>query len=52
MLDERNDVQTAYGERSFAILLFQDLSVVPVLFILPILASGAAALDSASLSDR
>ena len=52
MLDERNDVQTAYGERSFAILLFQDLSVVPILFILPILASGAAALDSASLSDR
>ena len=43
MLGERNDLQTPYGQRSFAILLFQDLSVVPLLAILPLLASGAAA---------
>lgn len=52
MLNERNDLQAAYGQRSFAVLLFQDLSVVPILFILPVLASGAAALESGSMIDR
>jgi monovalent cation:proton antiporter-2 (CPA2) family protein len=51
MLGERNDLQTPYGQRSFAILLFQDLSVVPVLAILPLLASGGAA-EQTSLTDR
>jgi monovalent cation:proton antiporter-2 (CPA2) family protein len=50
MLGERNDLQTPYGQRSFAILLFQDLSVVPILAILPLLASGGA--EQASLTDR
>jgi monovalent cation:proton antiporter-2 (CPA2) family protein len=51
MLGERNDLPTAYGQRSFAILLFQDLSVVPLLAILPLLASGAAA-EHGSLMGR
>jgi monovalent cation:proton antiporter-2 (CPA2) family protein len=51
MLGERNDLQRPYGQRSFAILLFQDLSVVPLLAILPLLASGAAA-EGGSLMDR
>jgi voltage-gated potassium channel Kch len=51
MLGERNDLPTPYGQRSFAILLFQDLSVVPLLAILPLLASGAAA-EQSSLTDR
>jgi len=51
MLGERNDLQTPYGQRSFAILLFQDLSVVPLLALLPLLASGAAA-EQGSLADR
>ena len=51
MLGERNDLPTPYGQRSFAILLFQDLSVVPLLAILPLLASGAAA-EQSSLVDR
>ncbi|WP_114944925.1 monovalent cation:proton antiporter-2 (CPA2) family protein [Microvirga calopogonii] len=51
MLGERNDLQTPYGQRSFAILLFQDLSVVPLLAVLPLLASGAAA-EHGSLTDR
>lgn len=42
MLGERSDMPTPYGQRSFAILLFQDLSVVPVLAALPLLASGTA----------
>ncbi|UVF18633.1 monovalent cation:proton antiporter-2 (CPA2) family protein [Microvirga terrae] len=50
MLGERNDLQTPYGQRSFAILLFQDLSVVPLLAVLPLLASGAA--EQGSLVDR
>jgi monovalent cation:proton antiporter-2 (CPA2) family protein len=50
MLGERNDLPTPYGQRSFAILLFQDLSVVPLLAILPLLASGAA--EQGSLMDR
>jgi len=49
MLGERNDLQTPYGQRSFAILLFQDLSVVPVLAILPLLASGVAVEESSAL---
>ncbi|MGO4704739.1 monovalent cation:proton antiporter-2 (CPA2) family protein [Microvirga sp. 2MCAF38] len=40
MLNERNDLQTPYGQRSFAILLFQDISIVPVLAVLPLLATG------------
>jgi monovalent cation:proton antiporter-2 (CPA2) family protein len=51
MLGERNDLQTPYGHRSFAILLFQDLSVVPVLAILPLLATGLDA-EQGSAMDR
>ncbi|KLK91209.1 potassium transporter TrkA [Microvirga vignae] len=51
MLGERNDLQTPYGQRSFAILLFQDLSVVPILAILPLLASGVA-VEQDSVLDR
>ena len=40
MLEERGDLQAPYGQRSFAILLFQDLSIVPLLAILPLLASA------------
>src|SRR3712207_4610430 len=48
MLGERNDLQTPYGQRSFAILLFQDLSVVPILAILPLLAVTGGPLESLS----
>ncbi|MBM6592680.1 monovalent cation:proton antiporter-2 (CPA2) family protein [Microvirga pudoricolor] len=48
MLGERNDLQTPYGQRSFAILLFQDLSIVPVLAALPLLATGMAAANLAA----
>ena len=33
MLNERNIAGTAFGERSFAMLLFQDLAIVPMLTI-------------------
>jgi glutathione-regulated potassium-efflux system protein KefB len=41
ILEERDDLQEAYGQRSFAILLFQDLAIAPILAFMPLLASGA-----------
>jgi glutathione-regulated potassium-efflux system protein KefB len=43
ILQERGHMQHVYGKKSFAILLFQDLSVVPILALVPLLAVGAAA---------
>jgi len=39
-LSERKLLKTEAGERSFAVLLFQDLAVIPMLAILPLLALG------------
>ncbi|MFC7399433.1 monovalent cation:proton antiporter-2 (CPA2) family protein [Chelatococcus sp. GCM10030263] len=39
-LEERGDLRTPYGERTFAILLFQDLSIVPILALVPLLATA------------
>jgi glutathione-regulated potassium-efflux system protein KefB len=41
ILEERGQLQQAYGQRAFAILLFQDMSVVPILALLPLVAPGA-----------
>src|SRR5579883_1043517 len=41
ILEDRGQLQQAYGQRAFAILLFQDMSVVPALALLPLLAPGA-----------
>ncbi len=43
LLEERGDLQQPYGQRAFAILLFQDISVVPLLALLPLLAPGGDA---------
>jgi monovalent cation:proton antiporter-2 (CPA2) family protein len=43
ILDDRGELQQAYGQRAFAILLFQDMSVVPLLALLPLLAPGGGA---------
>ncbi|PJZ54336.1 monovalent cation:proton antiporter-2 (CPA2) family protein [Leptospira adleri] len=37
VLGEKNELNTAHGRSSFAILLFQDLAVIPVMAILPFL---------------
>ncbi|HZB38818.1 MAG TPA: monovalent cation:proton antiporter-2 (CPA2) family protein, partial [Beijerinckiaceae bacterium] len=42
LLEERGDLQSAYGQRSFAILLFQDLSIAPILALMPLLATAGA----------
>jgi glutathione-regulated potassium-efflux system protein KefB len=41
ILEERGQLQHVYGQRAFAILLFQDMAVVPVLALLPLLAQGS-----------
>ena len=42
-LQERNVLQTEAGQRSFVVLLFQDVAVIPMLALMPLLAAGAAA---------
>jgi monovalent cation:proton antiporter-2 (CPA2) family protein len=41
ILEERGHLQQTYGQRAFAILLFQDMSVVPLLALLPLLAPSS-----------
>src|SRR5579863_1351895 len=41
VLAERRQLQTQHGRAAFAILLFQDLAVLPVLAVLPLLAVGS-----------
>lgn len=46
MLQEKNILKTAEGETSFAVLLFQDIAVIPILIIMPFLAQhGFVAID-------
>jgi CPA2 family monovalent cation:H+ antiporter-2 len=40
-LKEKGLVKTSMGRSSFAILLFQDIAVIPIMAILPLLADGA-----------
>jgi monovalent cation:proton antiporter-2 (CPA2) family protein len=46
MLEERGDLHTPYGERAFAVLLFQDLAIVAILAVLPLLAGAGGPLRS------
>lgn len=41
LLAERNEMNTTHGRASFAILLFQDLAVIPLLALVPLLSDGA-----------
>src|SRR4051812_26969991 len=42
VLAERRELTSRYGRSAFAILLFQDLSVIPLLALIPLLAAGPA----------
>ncbi|MBY0356067.1 MAG: monovalent cation:proton antiporter-2 (CPA2) family protein [Rickettsiales bacterium] len=42
MLNEKNLMNTSVGESSFSILLFQDIAVIPILVLLPVLAMHSA----------
>jgi monovalent cation:proton antiporter-2 (CPA2) family protein len=39
-LEERGALQTPYGQRTFSVLLFQDLSIIPILATVPLLAAA------------
>ncbi len=41
ILGEKRELDTEYGRRSFSILLFQDLAVIPVIALLPLFAPEA-----------
>jgi glutathione-regulated potassium-efflux system protein KefB len=45
MLAEKNALTTDYGRAAFAILLFQDLIVIPLIAIMPLLGDSAAGSD-------
>jgi glutathione-regulated potassium-efflux system protein KefB len=51
ILEERGHLQQTYGQRAFAILLFQDMSVVPLLALVPLLATPGAARAELSLAE-
>jgi len=42
LLSERREIDTRYGKAAFAILLLQDLAIVPLLALVPFLGSGGA----------
>ena len=41
-LDEKGWMNTAAGQSSFAVLLFQDLAIIPMLALFPLLADGSS----------
>src|SRR5436305_3200163 len=51
ILEDRGTLQTPYGQRAFAILLFQDMSVVPLLAMVPLLAPGSAVAEQVTLAE-
>ena len=46
LLEERHETGTPYGRRAFSILLFQDLAIVPLLLLIPLLAPGGEGVES------
>ncbi|WP_026479432.1 monovalent cation:proton antiporter-2 (CPA2) family protein [Ahrensia sp. 13_GOM-1096m] len=49
VLEERGEMNRQHGQKSFAILLFQDLAIVPLLAVIPLLAPFATETDSNGL---
>lgn len=45
MLQEKNILKTAEGETSFAVLLFQDIAVIPILIIMPLLSQNGGIMN-------
>jgi CPA2 family monovalent cation:H+ antiporter-2/glutathione-regulated potassium-efflux system protein KefB len=46
ILEEKGTLNSSYGNRAFAILLFQDLAIVPLLALVALLSPGAAGEES------
>lgn len=43
LLNEKQQLNTTYGQQAFSILLFQDIAAIPLIAILPLLAGHASA---------
>jgi monovalent cation:H+ antiporter-2, CPA2 family len=41
IMEEKGDMNSKYGQRAFSLLLFQDLAIVPLLALIPLLGEGA-----------
>src|SRR3954454_20956635 len=51
ILEDRGTLQTPYGQRAFAILLFQDMALVPLLALVPLIAAPGQATEQLRLAD-
>ncbi|MEM6461124.1 MAG: monovalent cation:proton antiporter-2 (CPA2) family protein [Pseudomonadota bacterium] len=51
ILEERGERSTRYGQRAFSILLFQDLAIVPILAMIPLLTLAQPETDTSALVD-
>ena len=51
ILEERGEINRRHGRKSFGILLFQDLAIVPLLAVLPFVASAAPDVDGNAFAD-
>jgi CPA2 family monovalent cation:H+ antiporter-2 len=47
IFQDRNEVNTSHGKTSLSILIFQDLAIVPLMLIIPILAGNSVSFDGA-----
>jgi len=47
MLAERKELTSPHGRAAFGVLLFQDLAVIPLIALVPLLAGGSASMSSA-----
>ncbi|MCJ8517617.1 CPA2 family monovalent cation:H+ antiporter-2 [Pseudorhizobium tarimense] len=50
ILSDDGDLNSRYGQRSFSILLFQDLAIVPLLALVSILATGVGETETSALT--
>ncbi|MBD3628889.1 monovalent cation:proton antiporter-2 (CPA2) family protein [Cyclobacterium sp.] len=48
-LGEKNQLNSTAGQNSFAVLLMQDIAVIPILALLPLLATGGAVISEEAL---
>ncbi|MBP1842299.1 CPA2 family monovalent cation:H+ antiporter-2 [Rhizobium petrolearium] len=51
ILNDEGDMNSRYGQRSFSVLLFQDLAIVPLLALITILAPGTTEAEATPLVD-
>lgn len=51
ILEEKSDTNTRYGQRAFSVLLLQDMAIVPLLAVIPLLANQAPEATTTPLQD-